>query len=200
MLESAKDQDTEARILAEGAETAGGRDNITTVVVDITGTGLAAGPVGDRVRRVVVPPTDLSDIEALLVAAQDESDESNEIDDVDTTANFPPVVATLADDDAAFEVETPAEAAARDAADDLLTADDEPVVVADAIERAYDRGTTLLRLVDPDGLTLQHQSLSAAAGGEERGRQLGTDGTADGRWQIWTGRRWRSIPAPIRPS
>jgi len=135
VLESAKDPDTAARILAERAETAGGRDNITTVVVDITGTGLAAGPVGDRVRRVVVPPTDLSDIEALLVAAQDESDESNEIDDVDTTANFPPVVAMLADDDAAFEVETPAEAAARDAADDLLTADDEPVVVADAIER-----------------------------------------------------------------
>jgi protein phosphatase len=129
VLESAKDPDTAARILAERAETAGGRDNITTVVVDITGTGLAAGPVDDRVRRVVVPPTDLSDIEALLVAAQDESDESNEIDDVDTTANFPPVVATLADDDAAFEVETPADAAARDAADD------EPVVVADAIER-----------------------------------------------------------------
>ena len=135
VLESAKDPDTAARILAERAETAGGRDNITTVVVDVTGTGQAAGPVDERLRRVVVPPADLSDIEALLVAAQDESDESSEIDDVDTTANLPPVVAPLADDDAAFEAETPAEAAARDATDDLPTADDEPVVVADPVER-----------------------------------------------------------------
>jgi protein phosphatase len=135
VLESAKDPDTAARILSERAETAGGRDNITTVVVDVTGTGLAAGPVDERLRRVVVPPADLSDIEALLVAAQDESDEIDETADVDTTANLPPVVATLADDDAAFEAETPAEVAARDATDDLPTADDEPVVVADAVER-----------------------------------------------------------------
>ncbi|MFM7063811.1 MAG: Stp1/IreP family PP2C-type Ser/Thr phosphatase, partial [Actinomycetes bacterium] len=35
VLESAKDPDAAARILAERAETAGGRDNITTVVVDV---------------------------------------------------------------------------------------------------------------------------------------------------------------------
>ena len=133
VLESAKDPDAAARILAERAETAGGRDNITTVVVDVTGTGQAASPVEDRLRRVVVPPADLSDIEALLVAAQDESD--GVADAVDTTANFPPVVAPLADDEAAFETETPAEAAARDAASSPEPADDEPVVAADAVER-----------------------------------------------------------------
>lgn len=133
VLEAAKDPDAAARILAERAETAGGRDNITTVVVDVTGTGLAAASVVDRVRRVVVPPADLSDIEALLVAAQDESDVGTA--DVDTTANLPPVVAPLADDVASFEVETPAEAAARDADDEPLPADDVPVVPADASER-----------------------------------------------------------------
>lgn len=133
VLESAKDPDAAARILAERAETAGGRDNITTVVVDVTGTGHAASPVEDRLRRVVVPPADLSDIEALLVAAQDESDGIT--DTVDTTANFPPVVAPLADDDASFETETPAEAAARDAASDEDPVE-EPVVVADPVARA----------------------------------------------------------------
>ncbi|MEV7628831.1 hypothetical protein [Actinoplanes sp. NPDC089786] len=76
-------------------------------------------------------------------------------------------------------------------------------MLADAIERAYDSGTTLLHLVDPDGITLQHRSLSVAPGGHEPMRPLGTavaDGTADGRWQIWTGRRWRPTSAPIRPS
>lgn len=137
VLESAKDPDAAARILAERAETAGGRDNITTVVVDVTGTGLAAAPVDDRVRRVVVPPADLSDIEALLVAAQDESDGGTA--DVDTTANLPPVLAPLADDDASFEAATPAEvAAARGADDDAVddaTVDELPVVAADVVER-----------------------------------------------------------------
>ena len=134
VLKSADDPTVAAQLLAQRAEVAGGRDNITTVVVDVVDAALPAGPVDDRVRRVVVPPADLSDIEALLVAAQDESDEVS--GDVDTTANLPPVVAPLADDDATFETETPAEAAARAAEDEPLPADDEPVPVSDVVERA----------------------------------------------------------------
>ena len=131
VLESAKDPDAAARILAERAETAGGRDNITTVVVDVTGTGLAAAPLDDRLRRVVVPPADLSDIEALLVADLDEAEGLGSAP-VDTTANFPPVVAPLADDEDAFLAETPAEAGAQDAAlADEAPELQEPVVVAD---------------------------------------------------------------------
>ena len=133
VLKSADDPTVAAQLLAQRAEVAGGRDNITTVVVDVVDAVLPAGPVDDRVRRVVVPPADLSDIEALLVAAQDESDEVS--GDVDTTANLPPVVAPLADDDATFETETPAEAAARAAEDEPLPADDEPVPVSDVVER-----------------------------------------------------------------
>jgi len=127
VLESAKDPDAAARILAERAETAGGRDNITTVVVDVTGTGQAAAPLDDRLRRVVVPPADLSDIEALLVADLDEAEGLGSAP-VDTTANFPPVVAPLADDEDAFLAETPAEAAALAGEEPGL---EEPVVVAD---------------------------------------------------------------------
>jgi len=77
-------------------------------------------------------------------------------------------------------------------------------LLADAIERAYDSSAILLRLVDADGLTLQHQFLSPAPGGHERVQRLSNaiaEGAADGQWQMWTGRRWRPVPAPTtRPS
>jgi len=150
VLTSAADPTVAAQLLAQRAEVAGGRDNITTVVVDVVDAVLPAGPVDDRVRRVVVPPADLSDIEALLVAAHEGSDETP--GDVDTTANLPPVVAPLANDDAAFEAETPAEAAARDesddpAADDSASAEDEPVVVDDATGRSGWRSKLFLLAV-----------------------------------------------------
>ncbi|MFM7063193.1 MAG: hypothetical protein ACKO04_06845, partial [Actinomycetes bacterium] len=141
VLESAKDPDTAARLLAERAETAGGRDNITTVVVDVSGTGQALVPVGERLRRVVVPPADLSDIEAQLVADHDGTDEPV-ADAVDTTANFPPVVAPLVDDEAAFLAETPADAAAED--DELADPAEVPVVVADEPGRAGWRSKVFL--------------------------------------------------------
>ena len=50
-----------ARRLAVEAEAAGGKDNISTVVVDVTGTGQARTPIGDRYRRITTPAVDLSD-------------------------------------------------------------------------------------------------------------------------------------------
>ena len=135
VLKSAADPTVAAQLLAQRAEVAGGRDNVTTVVVDVVDALLPASPVADRLRRVVVPPADLSDIEALLVAAQDESDD---VAAVDTTANLPPVLAPLADDEAAFVAETPAEAAAKE--------DDAGPAAADSAD-----SPVAAVLVEPDG-------------------------------------------------
>ena len=94
VLERADDPDAAARLLAERADTAGGRDNITAVVVDVSGVGTTDAPIRDRVRRVVVPPADLADLEA-EVGSDDDIERDEE---VDTTASLPPVLAPLADD------------------------------------------------------------------------------------------------------
>jgi len=50
-----------ARRLAAEADAAGGRDNITTVVVDISGTGEPAASIEGRWRRISTPAVDMSD-------------------------------------------------------------------------------------------------------------------------------------------
>lgn len=50
-----------ARRLAAEADASGGRDNITTVVVDVTATGSPAAPLGERYRRISTPAIDMSD-------------------------------------------------------------------------------------------------------------------------------------------
>ena len=61
----AEDQDPEvvARRLAAEADAAGGRDNITTVVVDVVDSGSAADEIEGRYRRISTPAVDLSDID-----------------------------------------------------------------------------------------------------------------------------------------
>ncbi|RUP37940.1 MAG: Stp1/IreP family PP2C-type Ser/Thr phosphatase, partial [Gordonia sp. (in: high G+C Gram-positive bacteria)] len=61
----AEDQDPEvvARRLAAEADAAGGRDNITTVVVDVVDSGSVAEEIEGRYRRISTPAVDLSDID-----------------------------------------------------------------------------------------------------------------------------------------
>lgn len=50
-----------ARRLVAAADAAGGRDNITALVADVSGTGEDPAPIGDRFRRITTPAVDLSD-------------------------------------------------------------------------------------------------------------------------------------------
>jgi serine/threonine protein phosphatase PrpC len=61
LLAEGGEPDVVARRLAAEAEAAGGRDNITTVVVDVADTGREAAPITDRYRRITTPAVDLSD-------------------------------------------------------------------------------------------------------------------------------------------
>jgi len=63
LLAETDEPEVVARRLAAEAEAAGGRDNITTVVVDVEDTGRAAAAVDDRYRRITTPAVDLSDPE-----------------------------------------------------------------------------------------------------------------------------------------
>jgi len=87
ILKEAADPETAAKLLANRAEDAGGRDNITAVVVDVTGTDQAAASLSGRVRRL--PSTKIADLSDL--------DERRAND----TASLPPVVAPLVHDDPA---------------------------------------------------------------------------------------------------
>jgi protein phosphatase len=53
--------DVAARRLAAEADAAGGRDNVTTVVLDVVDSGREPAPLGDRFRRITTPAVDLSD-------------------------------------------------------------------------------------------------------------------------------------------
>ncbi len=61
ILQDQDDPDVAARRLAAEAEAAGGRDNITTVVVDVIGSGRAPAPYDDRYRRIATPAVDFDD-------------------------------------------------------------------------------------------------------------------------------------------
>ena len=61
ILAEPDDAEVIARRLAAEAEAAGGRDNITTVVVDVSESGRDPGPIDDRYRRITTPAVDLSD-------------------------------------------------------------------------------------------------------------------------------------------
>jgi protein phosphatase len=52
-----------ARRLAAEADAAGGRDNVSTVVIDVSDTGRGPSPVADRFRRITTPAVDLSDLD-----------------------------------------------------------------------------------------------------------------------------------------
>ena len=61
LLGEAETPDVIARRLAAEADAAGGRDNTTTVVVDVVDAGSDPAPMGDRFRRITTPAVDLSD-------------------------------------------------------------------------------------------------------------------------------------------
>ena len=63
VLASDDGPDVAARRLAAEADAAGGRDNITVVVVDVGDTGRAPDGPGDRLRRISTPAVDLSDLD-----------------------------------------------------------------------------------------------------------------------------------------
>ena len=63
VLTEAPDPETAARQLAQEADAAGGRDNVTTVVVDVVDSGQEAAPLDGRYRRISTPAVDLSDID-----------------------------------------------------------------------------------------------------------------------------------------
>ncbi|MFZ4517454.1 MAG: protein phosphatase 2C domain-containing protein [Microthrixaceae bacterium] len=63
VLASDDGPDAAARRLAAEADAAGGRDNITVVVVDVGDTGRAPAAPGDRLRRISTPAVDLSDLD-----------------------------------------------------------------------------------------------------------------------------------------
>ncbi|MFM7068993.1 MAG: protein phosphatase 2C domain-containing protein [Actinomycetes bacterium] len=75
VMTSAADPDVAARLLTERADTAGGRDNITVVVVDVAETGAPSAPLEGRLRRVTLPPVDLTDLERDAAAAEGADDE-----------------------------------------------------------------------------------------------------------------------------
>ncbi|MGB3411284.1 MAG: protein phosphatase 2C domain-containing protein [Microthrixaceae bacterium] len=61
ILQDQDDPDVAARRLAAEAEAAGGRDNITTVVADVIGSGRPPAPYDDRYRRIATPAVDFDD-------------------------------------------------------------------------------------------------------------------------------------------
>jgi len=62
VLAEGRDPEATARQLAAEADAAGGRDNITVVVVDVHDTGNPPEPLGDRYRRIATPAVDLDDL------------------------------------------------------------------------------------------------------------------------------------------
>jgi PPM family protein phosphatase len=63
ILSEERDPQTCASRLADEADAAGGRDNISTVVVDVRGAGRGPEPLGDRYRRIATPTGGLDDDE-----------------------------------------------------------------------------------------------------------------------------------------
>ena len=63
VLIDAPDPESAARQLAEEADEAGGRDNVTTVVVDVVDSGSEPAALEGRYRRISTPAVDLSDID-----------------------------------------------------------------------------------------------------------------------------------------
>lgn len=61
ILGAQDEPDVVSRRLVAEADAAGGRDNITAVVVEVAGSGTESAPVGDRCRRITTPAVDLSD-------------------------------------------------------------------------------------------------------------------------------------------
>lgn len=61
ILGEGDDPEVTARRLAAEADAAGGRDNITAVVVDLVDTGSPPAPIHGRSRRISTPAVDLSD-------------------------------------------------------------------------------------------------------------------------------------------
>jgi serine/threonine protein phosphatase PrpC len=61
LLSAGEEPELTARRLAAEAESAGGRDNISVVVVDLVDTGRPSAPLTDRYRRVSTPAVDLSE-------------------------------------------------------------------------------------------------------------------------------------------
>lgn len=109
VLGEGDDPEVTARRLAAEADAAGGRDNITVVVVDLADTGAEAAPIDGRYRRISTPAVDLSDpdedgprtgtLMAVVVAPEphdaddelaDETDETDENDDTDETGGTGP--------------------------------------------------------------------------------------------------------------
>lgn len=122
-----------ARRLTAEADASGGRDNITVVVVDVTGTGEATAPIDGRYRRISTPAVDMSDpdedgphtetVMAVVVPAPAEADDDQGDDDLDGDEEQ--------DDDEVDEAEPVADAdgpavpgTAEDVADDVGTVDD----------------------------------------------------------------------------
>ena len=62
LLAEGADPETTAQRLAAEADEAGGRDNITTVVVDVFDTDRPAEPIDGRYRRIATPAIDLDDL------------------------------------------------------------------------------------------------------------------------------------------
>ena len=61
LLSEPDDVEVVARRLAAEEEAAGGRDNITAVVLDVSESGQDPAPIHDRYRRITTPAVDLSD-------------------------------------------------------------------------------------------------------------------------------------------
>lgn len=62
ILGDGDEPDVAARRLAAEADAAGGRDNITTVVVDVLDSGEPPAPLEGRYRRIATPAVDLDDL------------------------------------------------------------------------------------------------------------------------------------------
>lgn len=116
LLRTATDPVAAALLLANRADDSGGRDNITAVVLDVSGAGRSPSPIADRVRRV--PATAVADLSDLDSPA------------LDTTASLPPVTAPLADDLGADASAAEVGAGPGDGVDDV--GDDEDTIVAAA--------------------------------------------------------------------
>jgi PPM family protein phosphatase len=63
ILAEGEDPEVSARRLAAEADAAGGRDNISAVVVDVTGPDRPPEPLGSRYRRIATPAVDLDDLD-----------------------------------------------------------------------------------------------------------------------------------------
>ena len=62
ILAEGDEPEVAARRLAAEADSAGGRDNVTTVVVDVRDTGRPPEPIEGRYRRIATPTVDLDDL------------------------------------------------------------------------------------------------------------------------------------------